>query len=202
MKLTLKELATSIQVGYQARGAVPDNPSGLHWLIQMRDLREDGTIDQTTLTRFTSDRTAESYHVTDGDVLLQVRGVNHRAAIVRNLPKNTLASNHFYILRIDEKRVLPEYFAWWINQAEGQNHLLKGAQGAGNITVVSRGVFESMEIHIPSLEKQSHIVALDQLQWREHELTTQLQVKRTLWISDLCLQVAQDKYINTRTNIQ
>jgi len=202
MKLTLKELAESVQVGYQARGAVEEDTAGSHLLIQMRDLREDGTINTASLTRFTPDRMTEQYIVADGDVLLQVRGMKHKAAVVCGLPAETLASSHFYILRADRNRVLPGYLAWYINQPLAQSHLLTGAQGAGNVTVVTRVVFESLEIPIPPLEKQYHIVALDRLQWQERELTTRLQAARAQWTSALCLHIAQDKPINTRTNAQ
>ncbi len=202
MKLTFKELAESVQVGYQARGAVDVDPAGTHWLIQMRDLCDDGTIDPTSLTRFTPDRTTEPYTVGDGDVLLQVRGTKHGAGVVAGLPVTALASNHFYIFRADRNRVLPGYLAWYINQPLAQSHLLAGAQGAGNVTVVTRVVFESLEIPIPPLEKQHHIVALDRLQWQERELTTELQAKRAQWMSALCLHVAQDKTMNNRTNAQ
>jgi hypothetical protein len=191
MKRSLKDLAKSIQVGYQARGAVKEDAAGTHWLIQMRDLHDDGTIDRETLTRFTPDRATDPYAVADGDVLLQVRGMGHGAATVRGLPANTLASNHFYILRVDPGRVLPEYLAWYIRQPVAQSHLLRAAQGAGNVTVVTRPVFEALLLPIPPLETQERLVVLDRLHWRERTLTERLLAKRAHWLSLASLKCAE-----------
>ena len=198
MRLQLTDLAESVQVGYQARGAVDADPDGTHWLIHMRDLREDGAIEPEGLRRFTPDRATEPYTVDDGDVLLQVRGMRHNAGVVRDLPENTLASNHFYILRIDRKRALPEYVAWYINQPSAQSHLLRGAQGAGNVTVVTRPVFEALEVPLPPLETQAQLVAVARLQRREKELTERILSKRAAWLSAVSLQLAEGNGISTR----
>lgn len=197
--MALRELAKDLQVGYQPREAVKPDPNGTHWLIQMRDLHDDGTIERKTLARFVPERAPEPYVVRNGDVLLQVRGMAHRAGVVRDLPENTLASNHFYIMHPDTSRLLPEYLVWFINQPLAQSHLLKGTQGAGNVTVVPRAVFENLEVPVPPLAVQEHIVSLDRLCWRERELTEQLQVKRAQWVHALCMQAAQSHTINEGT---
>lgn len=199
MKMALKELAKDLQVGYQPRGAVKPNPKGTHWLIQMRDLHDDGTIDRKTLARFVPERAPDPYAVRDGDVLFQVRGASHGAGVVRNLPENTLASNHFYILRMDTGRVLPEYVAWYVNQPQAQIHLQKGTQGGGNVTVIPRAVFEDLEVPVPPVAVQEHIVALDRLCWRERELTDQLQAKRAQWVHALCMQAAESRTMKRGT---
>ena len=200
MRLRLKELAESVQVGYQARGAVDADPDGTHWLIHMRDLRDDGTIDRERLTRFTPDRITEPYTVRDGDVLLQVRGMRHNAGVVGGLPENTLASNHFYILRLDRDRALPEYLAWYINQPLAQSHLLRGAQGAGNVTVVTRTVFESLLVPLPPLATQAQLVAVDRLQRQERALTERILAKRAEWLSVVSLHLAEGNPIPMRND--
>ncbi len=200
MKLKLQDIAQGIQVGYQARGAVKEDPGGTHWIIQMRNLRDDGTIDPGTLTRFTPDRSTDQYTVSEGDVLLQVRGVSHEAGLVSGLPENTLASNHFYILQIDSSRVLSAYLTWYIRQPAAQSHLLKGAQGAGNITVVTRPVFESLQVPVPPMEAQQQIVSLDRLQWQERALIQELLTKRAQWLSGVSMHVAEGHPISTRNH--
>ncbi len=201
MKWTLKQLVKRMQMGYQSRKAVREDSEGTHWLIQMRDLREDGTLRRESLTRFVPERVPEPYIVREGDVLFQVRGWNHWAGVVRGLDACTLAANHFYILRLDTVRVLPEYLAWYINQSEAQRYFQKGAHGAGNVTVVPRAIFENLEIPAPSLAVQEHIAALDRLQWREAELIQQLQTKRTQWLRTVCLRAAKGRSGNKETDL-
>lgn len=190
MKHSIQDIATSIQVGYQPREAVTPDPAGSHVLIQMRNLLPDGTLDVPGLTRFNPERDPEPYRVCEGDVLLQVRGTSHLAGVVSGLSDTSLASNHFYILRVDATRVLPDYLVWYIRQPRAQQHLHKGAQGTSNVTVLTRSVFESLEVPLPSLEVQRQIVALDRLQWRERLLTEKLNEKRAQWLSRVSLKLA------------
>lgn len=199
MKPLLKELAVSLQVGYQPREAIQEDRSGTHWLIQMRDLGEDGVVRRNTLARFMPERAPEPYVVREGDVLLQVRGMYHGAGVVRGLDERTLAGNHFYIMRPDTGRVLPEYLVWYINQPLAQSYLLKGTQGAGNVTVVPRAIFENLEIPVPPVSVQENIITLDRLCWRERQLSEQLQAKRTQWLHALCMQIAESNTINKGT---
>ncbi len=200
MKILLKDLAKSIQVGYQARGAVENDSGGSHRLVQMRDLNDDGTVNRKSLTPFNPDRMTEPYVVLEGDVLLQVRGIRHQAGVVSGLPENTLASNHFYILRLDSSRIIPDFFAWYIRQAVAQEYLLKGAQGAGNVTVVTRAVFESMPVPLPTLEEQSHLVMIDRLHWKERDLVQQILDRRAQWTSNICLRFAEGQTKSSRKN--
>jgi len=201
MKVMLKDLG-SLQVGYQAREAVRDDPKGSHWIIQMRNLLAHGLVDRATLARFEPDREPDPYTVYNGDVLLQVRGTVHRAGVVRDLPDPTLAANHFYILRPDTTRVIPEFVAWYLNQSTAQSQILKGAQSAGTVSIVPKAMFESIEVPIPSLDKQCHIVELDRLQWREKELTTQLQAKRAQCLYSFCMYIANGNQPEKRTTTQ
>ncbi len=201
MKLTIKQLVKRMQMGYQPRQAVKADNGGTHWLIQMRDLQENGTLRRESLTQFVPERAPEPYIVREGDVLFQVRGWNHWAGVVRGLDDCTLAANHFYILRPDTGRVLPEYLAWYINQTEAQRYFQKGAHGSGNVTVVPRAIFESLEIPVPSLAVQEYIIALDRLQWREQEVTTLLQKKRAQWLHALSLRAAKGRSGNKETDL-
>lgn len=195
MKRPLKYIAESIQAGYQARGRVKEDKEGTHFLIQMRNLGDDGMVARDSLTRFTPDRATAPYRVFDGDVLLQVRGARHHAAVVAGLPEDTLASSHFYILRVDAREVSPDYLAWYIRQPVAQSHLLRGAQGAGNVTVVTRAVFESLEVPVPPLATQTKLVELDRLQQREQKLTEALLQKRAEWLRGVGQRLAEGKHV-------
>ena len=199
MKVPLSQVVKRLQMGYQSRQAVQADAAGTHWLIQMRDLQEDGTICRDTLTRFNPERAAEPYVVREGDVLFQVRGWRHRAGVVRGFDASTLAASHFFVVCPDTSRVLPEYLAWYINQPEAQDQLERDAHGTGNVTVVPRAMFENLEIPVPPLVVQEHIVALDRLQWREKELTTQLQALRAQWLRIVCLNAAQGRTVRKET---
>lgn len=200
MRETLKELMTSLQMGYQPRGAVKDDPEGTHWLIQMRDVSAEGVVDATSLARFMPERTPDPYVVRDGDILLQIRGWSHWAAVVRGLDEWTVASNHFYIMRADTNRVVPEYVAWYINESPAQNYLNRGAHGAGNVTVVPKAVLEETEVPVPPLSVQEHIAALAGLQWKEKRLMEQLHTKRKLLVSATCMQAAEGSKLTKGTS--
>lgn len=190
MNLALSELA-STQSGYQPRGAVVDDPNGTHLLLQMRNLPEHGPVDWGTLARITPERLAQPYLLSEGDVLLQVRGVKHRAVALESVPTGALASNHFYILRADRSKICPGYLAWYINQPEAQRHLERGSQTSGSISLLTRDVFESLSVPVPPIEKQIHIAAVDCLLDEQRALTMRLmeawdryQAAMSLWVAN------------------
>jgi hypothetical protein len=189
MKTRVKDIA-EVQIGYQARGRLEDIPDGTHCVIQMRDIDDAGRLNTARLARVIPERGSERYAVSPGDVVFRARGSRNLAFVLRDVPPSTLASNHFYIVRMRQDSVLPGYLAWFVNQPPAQAHFCGRTQGT-TMMLVPKAAFEGLEVDVPPLAVQRAIVELAALREKERGLFENLEGKRDTLIRALCLNAAR-----------
>lgn len=111
--------------------------------------------------------------LTDGDILFAARGSRNYAALVERCPEHTVASPHFFIIRVKREDVLPEYLVWFLNQVPTSRYFQREAEGSRTLSI-RRSVLENTPIAVPSLERQQQIVALQATLRREQQIAEQL----------------------------
>jgi restriction endonuclease S subunit len=113
----------------------------------------------------------------DGDVLFAAKGTKNFAAVYEehNLP--AVASTSFFVIRLFDSKVLPDYLCWFINNQNTQSSLKAQAMGT-SIPSISKVVLEELEIPVPSLEKQKSVVAISKLRWHEKNIHAKLESLR------------------------
>lgn len=188
MKVLVTDIA-EIQIGYQGRGRMEYDPAGESRLLQMRDLEDDGNVrDASRLLRVEAEgECPERYGVHDGDVVFQARGSRNRAFVLRGVPPSTLASSHFYILRMLNDMMLPPFLAWALNQPPAQAHLGGMTQGTTTM-LVPKNAFMTLDVSVPPLEVQQTIVELAALRQRERSIVENLERKKDELIRALSLR--------------
>jgi restriction endonuclease S subunit len=192
MKQKIQEIA-DIQIGYQFRGKVETDPQGTHKVIQIRDLDELPFLKAENLQTVMLKGGTERYLVNENDVLFLSRG-HKNYAIPINIPLiNTIAASYFFILRIKRDKVLPDYLAWYINQAPAQEYLHSIARRGTHIPLVPLSAFNELVVDLPDTETQKRIVEVSKLLEKENYLIMQLQEKRSQLIKAVCLKAAKKK---------
>lgn len=209
MKQQLKQIC-DIQLGYQHREKVADVEHGTHRLIQGKDVVRadvlpDGDsapagwrITTAHLDRMTPKGDAARYQLRPGDVLFVSRGTTNIAVplneeSVRPFPdqwEDVIAAYTFFVLRPDRSRVLPEYLAWFINQAPAQAFLSRQSRGS-LAKLLPKSAFEELEIPLPPLGLQQKIVDIEHLRSREEGLLKRLIAARQQVIQQACLQAIE-----------
>ncbi len=192
MKETIREIA-DIQIGYQFRGKAEADPQGTHKVIQIRDFDELLGLRTENLLSARLKGDAGRYVVKENDVLFLSRGHKNNAIAINTPLVNTVAASYFFILRIKQDRVLPDYLAWYINQAPAQEYLHSVARRGTHIPLVPLSAFNDLAVDIPDTETQRRIVEVDRLFERENQLTMQLQERRSQLIKAACLKAAKRK---------
>ena len=190
MKKRIKDIA-EIQIGYQFRGRIEADPEGTHRVIQIRDFDALQNLQVAGLCKVLPKYNAERYLVNKRDVLFLSRGHHNYAIPIKVALENTIAASYFFILRIKTEQIIPEYLAWFINQAPAQGYLHNLARRGTHIPVVPKSVFENLKISIPDIETQEKIVRLNSLIEKERNLLSILQQKRTLLTRSVCLKAAR-----------
>jgi len=192
MKIKIKDVA-DIQIGYQFRGKIEADPKGTHKVIQIRDFDELQHLQVTNLYKVTPKYEVERYLVNKGDILFLARGHRNYAIPIKNSLENTIAASYFFILRLKNENILPEYLAWCIKQFPAQAYLHNIARRGTHMPMVPKSAFEDMPIDIPDIATQRTIIELDNLLEKEHSLLYKLQEKRTLFVHAICLKAAKKK---------
>lgn len=176
----------NIRMGYQSRGRIEEDFDGAFTIIRPQDFDDVGNSHKSEGMRFSPKTDPQKYLVDAGDILVQARGQNHFAYLLEDEIQNTVASNSFYIVRVQNQiNLMPSYLAWWLNRTAVQAYFQQ-MRGVSTIPFISKTVLENTKIQLPSLEIQRRINHLLQLWQREQELNEQLIEKKELLIQEVC----------------
>jgi len=183
---TVANLA-EISAGYQLRFRPSEDKNGRVLLIQPRNINAERTaVNFNEVLRFEPARNYSKALLKEGDVLFMGKGTAPFACAVYNMPTQSIAAGNFFILRPDEKRILPEYLAWMLNRKKIRETLLI-ASGAGVLMpVVRKKDLEDLKIPLPPLEMQKKIIELHRLMAEEKWLMRELAEQKELLIRGVC----------------
>jgi len=190
MEIKVKNLA-SVQMGYSFRSRLEATENGDVAVIQMKDLRDDNTVDCDNLAKVHMKAVKEHHLAQKGDLVFRSRGHITTAAIILQEPGRAVVAAPLLRIRITKKdRIIPEYLNWYIGQRDAQVFLT--SRGKGTIQkMISKQELEEMEISLPDLEMQEHILELAALMTREQSLLNRLSHKREQYISKILMQHAK-----------
>lgn len=167
MKKQLKNIA-NIQTGVFAK---PVSVGEVVYL-QAKHFDEYGELKAILHPDLKADTISEKHLLKHGDVLFAAKGTKNFAAWYEHKNQAAVASTSFFVIRINDtfkKLILPEFLVWFINNPQTQS-LLKGKAMGSSIASISKPVLEELEILLPTIEKQSLILKIQNLQEKEKEL--------------------------------
>jgi len=153
------EVVADVQAGHPLRSGVPFAEAGNAYALQMRDLSLGGDIAWDGLVRTEIDTRKPVQWLEPGDVIFVARGTRNYAVCLRNVPKPTVCSPHFFLVRTKSQELLPEFLAWQINRAPAQRYLAGSAEGSDQLSI-RRPVLEALPLAIPLLSQQRLVVSL------------------------------------------
>lgn len=185
MKVVLGDIS-EIQVGYQSREAIHQCHQGSHYLLQAKDFNNLHQVDWSTLIKFTPTGSVIKSEIQLGDILFLAKGQDNFAYLVDRSVDHILATNSFYIIRVDQAIVLPEYLAWWFNQTPAKKYIQLNRSGS-SLPFLSVSAISRFEILIPDIETQRKIGELELLRKREADLFGLYLSKKSTLIQSICL---------------
>ena len=131
---------------------------------------------------------AEKHILKQGDVLFAAKGNRNFAACFDVSKYPSVASTSFFVIRLHDNNILPEYFAWFLNQP-GIMNLLKGKAKGTSIASISKATINEVEISVPSIDKQKLVLKIHQLRNREKKLINKKDLLREKIIQQQIMNV-------------
>ena len=111
-----------------------------------------------------------------GDILFAGKGTKYLCQTF-SLNIQAVPSTTLYIIRPNQKQVLPEYLCWYLNLPQIET-VVKATQVGSSMPMILKSSLEELEIPVPDLATQSHILKIANLQQREQQLMTAIAEKR------------------------
>ncbi|AYM88768.1 restriction endonuclease subunit S [Pseudoalteromonas agarivorans] len=172
MNKTLSDIAI-VKAGHPFRGKIPEDTEGNTYVVQIRDIDNDGIIQwhQLIRTNITGRKTPD--WLQKGDVLFAARGARNLAGCVGEIDKPTVCAPHYFLIQVTDKSVLSEFLAWQLNQDDAQRYFTNSAEGSSQMSI-RRAVLEATPLVIPTLEKQQAIVGFDNKVQQEKRILSAL----------------------------
>jgi hypothetical protein len=179
------------QSGFTVRGKLDPQPEFGQLAMQLRDLREDGSIDLAGVQRFNLDLQVDRYALQPGDVVFRSRGLPNFGYVVNaGMAEPIVALLPLIILRPNASLVAPDYLAWAINQPDAQRQIDAEAQGQ-SLRMIPKSSLEGITIPVPNLPTQRAIVEVARLASKEAALLHQLAERRTQFTGRVLADLAQ-----------
>jgi restriction endonuclease S subunit len=169
LKIKIQDIA-SIHTGLFAK------PSGKGEFIylQAKHFDESGRLISTLHPDLLADGISEKHFLKEGDVLFAAKGSKNFATVFENHNEPAIASTSFFVMRLTDKNVLPQFLAWFLNNPSTQT-LLKGQAIGTSMPSISKQVIENLEITVPSNETQKAILNIFKLRNQERALKQKIE---------------------------
>tara|TARA_Y100001934_G_C12355811_1_gene778075 strand:- start:850 stop:1524 length:675 start_codon:yes stop_codon:yes gene_type:complete len=193
--LKLEEMA-EIRPGYPFRGKVPITDDGEAYAVQFRHMVRDVISDKSgaTLDRVNLTGKKKANFLLPGDVIFMAKGTRNLAAVIEEVPENTVCTPNFYHIRLKQgtNPLEPHFLAWQLNHSEAQRYFASCSQGSAS-TSITKAQLGSLSVSVPSLEEQNQIVSLIRAADQEKEILLQLIENRQRMIDSIGQQLLHPK---------
>ncbi|MBL4653920.1 MAG: restriction endonuclease subunit S [Flavobacteriales bacterium] len=172
MKTTIKHIA-SIQTGVFAKPVA----RGEIAYLQPKYYDENGVLIASLQPDLNAEGISNKHILKQGDVLFASKGIKNFAALFNDSRLSAAASTSFFVIRLQEQNVLPEFLTWFLNQPNTLRFLKRKAKGT-SMASISKTVLADLEISIPDMQTQKLILKIYQLRNLEKELKQQIEALR------------------------
>ena len=157
-------------------------------VIQLKDVSGEGVLNFQDFQRVLLKKFPPDDCIKLGDILFKAKTNHPVAAVVGKALNDTIATAHYFIVRLNVSDVLPGYLAWYLNQRPAQIYFSKNAGGT-RIQVITKQVLGNLEVVIPELSIQKKVEEVYRLYLREGEIMGTLKEKNQKLVSAQLMRV-------------
>ncbi len=165
--------AITLSAGHPFRGKILEKSGSGIFAVQMKDVSPENGVRWDSVIEAELAGKKQPDWLKQGDVLFVARGSHNYAVLVDQNRKGIICAPHFYILRMANSLLLPEFLTWQLNQKPLQNYFDSVAEGSVTKSI-RRTILEKTEIIVPPLEKQKQILGLHETLRQEKKLYAEL----------------------------
>lgn len=178
--------------GYSFREKIEHIPDGAIGIIQMKDINNNYlSFDYQNIDKVSDIIFKDKFYLQKNDILFVSKGVNNYAIAIEDIIFKIVPSATFFVIRVDEKKIVPQYLVWYINQREAQNYLSEKKAGTYVPNLNKQDIME-MPIKVPTLKTQKAIAKTAVLLNREIEILDKIKNNRKELIQNQLLKLIKN----------
>ncbi|RVT75318.1 hypothetical protein EOD40_11170 [Flavobacterium sufflavum] len=178
--------------GYSFREKIEHIPDGAIGIIQMKDINNNYlSFDYQNIDKVSDIIFKDKFYLQKNDILFVSKGVNNYAIAIEDINFKIVPSATFFVIRVDEKKIVPQYLVWYINQREAQNYLSEKKAGTYVPNLNKQDIME-MPIKVPTLKTQKAIAKTAVLLNREIEILDKIKNNRKELIQNQLLKLIKN----------
>lgn len=185
MKTHLKNIS-NIQTGLFAK---PQAEGDIVYL-QPKYFNELGDLTTVLMPDLNSTEISKKHLLKQGDILFAAKGNKNFATCFGKHDLPAVASTSFFVIRVTNQKVLPEYLTWFLNHPNTQQFLKGYARGTAMVSI-SKSVLENIELSIPSIEMQKRILKIASYRKQELALKKQMEDLQEKYLQSLLIKSTQ-----------
>ncbi|NLL02646.1 MAG: hypothetical protein GX265_06495 [Mollicutes bacterium] len=181
-KYTLKELTKDIFLSPLVKTSEQGNIN-----ILKTSSIENGKIVEDKFELGSIEKNIEKYFLKKGYIIFQAKGNKFEAVLIDKDYENLISIQSYFNLSVNEKLVVPEYLCWYLNNRISKQYFDINSSGA-TVKAITKKVLETIEIILPSLEKQKEISKLVSNFYIEKGKTLEYLEKKELLINEKIIE--------------
>lgn len=138
------------------------------------------------------DERTKKHVLKDKDLLFIAKGDNNRACMYYEQYGKAVASSLFFVIRVDQRILIPEYLRWYINAPPIQSKLGLFSRGS-HIPSISKKLLLELEVYVPPISIQRQILEVEELWQKEREITERILANKENYYQNLLINLAKEK---------
>lgn len=190
----LKDLIISegLFSGYSFREKIENNPYGSIGILQMKDINDNySSFDYNNIDKVNDFIFKDKFYLQKNDILFVSKGLNNYAIAIEDINFRIVPSATFFVIRVNEKKILPEYLVWYINQKDAQNYLSEKKAGTYVPNLNKQDIME-LPIKVPPIKMQKAIATTSILLNKEIEILERIKTNRKELIQNQLLKLIKN----------
>lgn len=160
-----------------------------HWNItylQGKHFDNLWDLKEKLIPDLSDDDVAKRYLLRPWEILFSAKGTRNIAALYKEEYGPCVASSTFFVIKVKDNAILPEYLAILLNEAQKGSYF-KNSFSWSTVPSIPKSILENFEINIPLIKKQKHIIHIYDLYKQQLKLYDKLLKKKSELINSLIL---------------
>ena len=163
-----------------------ENNVGLIPYLQIGDFDYLGTLQPQKISTFVNeDFNNDKFFLKVGDILLPAKGIRNTALLYFEHYPKAVASSLFFVLRIEDKMILPQFLTIYLNHPNTQAKIKAMISSSVTVPTLNKKDFQKLLVPMLPLIEQEKFIQLNLMQSLERKLTNQILEKKELLLNQL-----------------
>lgn len=156
-------------------------------LINLRCIRQEGNIDLNEADIYEArEPLKKEYLSRQGDIVVRLTAP-YTAVLIDGTTSGMVISSNFVVIRIEDKRLLPEYLFWMLNTQKVKRRIYENTT-SNMLGAVKAKFLADFELTILPFEEQQKIARLNLMAKKESQLLKKLEAEKEKLYSALLNQ--------------